>query len=73
MEEQVEGVAFPSTQTGAAEERMLHEDLVREIGARRKRGESTRRIAGELDRVREGVEAKLCVGPDGPETFVLCR
>jgi len=23
--------------------------------------------------VREGVEAKLCVGPDGQETFVLCR
>jgi transposase len=23
--------------------------------------------------VREGVEAKLCVGPDGVETFVLCR
>jgi Transposase DDE domain len=23
--------------------------------------------------VREGVEAKLCVGPDGEETFVLCR
>jgi hypothetical protein len=24
-------------------------------------------------RVRAGVEAKLCAGPDGPETFVLCR
>jgi transposase len=24
-------------------------------------------------RVREVVEAKLCAGPDGPETFVLCR
>ena len=23
--------------------------------------------------VRQGVEAKLCVGPDGAETFVLCR
>jgi transposase len=23
--------------------------------------------------VREGVEAKLCVGPDGTETFLLCR
>ena len=23
--------------------------------------------------VREGVEAKLCAGPEGPETFLLCR
>lgn len=23
--------------------------------------------------VREGVEAKLCKGPDGVETFLLCR
>ena len=23
--------------------------------------------------VREGVEAKLCIGPDGAERFVLCR
>ena len=34
-----------------------------------------RAIANTNDwqRVREGVEAKLCVGPDGQETFVLCR
>src|SRR6266849_2687613 len=27
----------------------------------------------DWQRVREGVEAKLCSGPDGTETFVLCR
>src|ERR1700730_8471473 len=27
----------------------------------------------DWQRVREGVEAKLCSGPDGRETFVLCR
>ena len=29
--------------------------------------------AHDWQRVREGVEAKLCAGPDGKETFVLCR
>ena len=29
--------------------------------------------AGDWQSVREGVEAKLCSGPDGQETFVLCR
>ena len=34
-----------------------------------------REIADTTDwtRVRDGVEAKLCTGPDGAETFVLCR
>ena len=38
-----------------------------------------RKWAGEIanakdwQSVREGVEAKLCAGPDGSETFVLCR
>jgi hypothetical protein len=40
MEEQLKGVASLSTRTGAAEERMLREDLVREIAARRERGEA---------------------------------
>jgi hypothetical protein len=48
-------VAFPSTRTGAAEERMLREDLVREI-ARRERGESTRCIAQKL-----GVDRKKTI------------
>ena len=42
MEAHQEEVAFPSTQNGAAEEWMLGKDLVREIAARRDRGESTR-------------------------------
>jgi transposase len=29
--------------------------------------------AKDWSTVRQGVEAKLCVGPDGAETFVLCR
>jgi transposase len=29
--------------------------------------------AADWQSVREGVEAKLCAGPDGKETFVLCR
>jgi transposase len=29
--------------------------------------------AKDWNTVRQGVEAKLCVGPDGAETFVLCR
>lgn len=49
MEEHLEGVAFPPTATGAtAEGQMLRADLVREMVARRERGESTRQIAREL-------------------------
>ena len=29
--------------------------------------------ARDWQAVRDGVEAKLCPGPDGAETFVLCR
>ena len=29
--------------------------------------------AKDWQRLREGVEAKLCCGPDGSETFLLCR
>ncbi len=29
--------------------------------------------ASDWQRVRDGVEAKLCPGPDGTETFLLCR
>jgi len=46
LEECLEGVAFPPTATGAtAEGQMLRADLVREMVARRERGESTRQIA----------------------------
>jgi hypothetical protein len=62
MEGHLEGVAFPSTQNGAAEERMLGEDLVREIGARRDRGESTRQIARELGVDRKTLRRWLRIG-----------
>ena len=48
MEEQLEGVAFPPRAMGAAEGQMVRADLVREMVARRERGESTRQIAREL-------------------------
>jgi transposase len=62
MEAGLEGVAFPSTQTGVAEERMLREDLVREIAARRDRGESTRHIASELGVDRKTIRRWLRIG-----------
>ena len=62
MEVHKEGVAFPLTHTGAAEERMLREDLVREIAARRERGESTRRIALELGVDRKTIRRWLRIG-----------
>jgi transposase len=62
MEERLEGVAFPPTRTGAAEERMLRADLVREIVARRERGEGTRRIAHALGVDRKTVRRWLRVG-----------
>jgi transposase len=62
MDEHLEGVAFPSSQTGAAEERMLREDLVREIAARRERGDSTRRIARELGVDRKTIRRWLRIG-----------
>jgi hypothetical protein len=39
MEEHLEGVAFPPIAVGAAERQMLRADLVREMVARRERGE----------------------------------
>lgn len=62
MEQHLEGVAFPSTQSGVAEERMLGEELVREIAARRDRGESTRRIARELGIDRKTIRRWLRIG-----------
>jgi transposase len=62
MEGHLEGVAFPSTRSGAAEERMLREDLVREIAARRDRGESARHIARELGVDRKTIRRWLRMG-----------
>lgn len=56
-------------------------EFLREEGRRYILGASknqTRRWEAELgsdgwERVREGLEVKLCRGPDGAETFILCR
>ena len=62
MEERLEGVAFPPTSMGAAEGQMVRADLVREIVARRERGESTRQIARELVVDRKTVRRWLRIG-----------
>ena len=62
MEEHLEGVAFPPRAMGAAEGQMLRADLVREMVARRERGESTRQIARELAVDRKTVRRWLRIG-----------
>jgi transposase len=62
MEEHREGVAFPPRVMGAAEEQMVRADLVREIVARRERGESSRQIARELVVDRKTVRRWLRIG-----------
>jgi len=62
MEEELEGVAFPPRVMGAAEGQMVRADLVREIVARRERGESTRQIARELAVDRKTVRRWLRIG-----------
>ena len=62
MEEHLEGVAFPPIAMGAAEGQMVRADLVREIVARRERGESTRQIARELAVDRKTVRRWLRIG-----------
>ncbi len=62
MKEHLEGVAFPPRAMGAAEGQMLRADLVREMVARRERGESTRQIARELAVDRKTVRRWLRIG-----------
>ena len=62
MEERRERVAFPPIAMGAAEGQMVRADLVREIVARRERGESTRQIARELVVDRKTVRRWLRIG-----------
>jgi transposase len=63
MDERLEGVAFPPTATGAtAEGQMIRADLVREMVARRERGEGTRPIARELAVDRKTVRRWLRLG-----------
>jgi transposase len=63
MDERLEGVAFPLTATGVtAEGQMVRADLVREMVARRERGEGTRQIARELAVDRKTVRRWLRLG-----------
>ena len=62
MEEGLDRVASPPTEAGAAEGRMLRADLVREMVARRERGEGAKRIARELGVDRKTVRRWLQMG-----------
>ena len=62
MEEQLDQVVSPPTPAGAAEERMLRADLVREMVARAQRGEGAKRIARELGVDRKTVKRWLRLG-----------
>lgn len=62
MEEQLDRVVSSSTPAGAAEERMLRADLVREMVARAQRGEGAKRMARELGVDRKTVKRWLRLG-----------
>jgi transposase len=62
MEEGLDRVVSLPTEAGAAEERMLRADLVREMVARKARGEGTKRIARELGVDRKTVKRWLKLG-----------
>jgi transposase len=62
MEERLDQVVSPPTPAGAAEERMLRADLVREMVARAQRGEGVKRIARELGVDRKTVKRWLRLG-----------
>jgi transposase len=62
MDEGSDRVASPPNQAGSAKEQMLREDLVREIVARKERGEGIKRIARELGIDRKTVKRWLRLG-----------
>jgi transposase len=62
MEERFNRVVSPPTEVGSAEERMLRADLVREMVARKERGEGAKRIARELGVDRKTVKRWLKLG-----------
>lgn len=62
MEEGADRVAFPPSQAGSAEERMLRADLAPEMVARKERGEGVKRIARELGVDRKTVKRWLRLG-----------
>jgi len=62
MEERLDRVVSQPREPGSAEERMLRGDLVREIVARKERGEGVKRIARELGVDRKTVRRWLRLG-----------
>src|SRR5215470_520398 len=62
MEEGQDRIVSPSTETGATEERMLGAGLVREIIARKERGDGIKRISRELGVDRKTVKRWLRLG-----------
>jgi transposase len=62
MEEGQDRIVSPSTESGGTEERMLGAGLVREILARKERGEGIKRIARELGVDRKTVKRWLKLG-----------
>jgi transposase len=62
MEESMDRVVSLPTEVGSAGERMLEADLVREMVARKERGEGVKRIARELGVDRKTVKRWLRVG-----------
>ena len=69
MEEQLNQVVSSPAPAGAAEERMLRADLVREIVARAQRGEGAKRIARELGVDRKTVKRWLRLGAWQPRHY----
>jgi len=72
MEDGQDRVASVSRATGAAEERMLGMDLVREMVARKERGEGLKRIARELGVDRKTVKRWLRLGSWQPRNRAVC-
>ena len=69
MEEQLNQVVSSPAPAGAAEERMLRADLVREIVARAQRGEGAKRITRELGVDRKTVKRWLRLGAWQPRHY----
>ena len=69
MEEQLNQVVSSPAPAGAAEERMLRADLVREIVARAQRGEGAKRITRELGVDRKTVKRWLRLGAWQPRQY----
>ena len=69
MEEQLNQVVSSPAPAGAAEERMLRADLVREIVARAQRGDGAKRITRELGVDRKTVKRWLRLGAWQPRQY----